>query len=105
MVFVCWHASCIVYSEFNEKNLVYTACFNSCHWNLKVKTMKKSILHLATTAAMVGGLAFAVSGSVVAGIADTKHNLGSSSTIGGEHSGTAEICVFCHMPHGSTTDA
>ncbi|MEH6627827.1 MAG: cytochrome c3 family protein [Motiliproteus sp.] len=69
--------------------------------------MKKSILHLATTAAMVGGLAFAVSGSVVAGIADTKHNLGSSQSVGtnAQHSGTAEICVFCHTPHGSATGA
>ena len=37
----------------------------------------------------------------------TKHNLGSSA--GGlvtmRYSGTGEICVFCHTPHGATTTA
>lgn len=38
-----------------------------------------------------------------AGITSTKHNLSSSGT-GSNHvngSGTAEICVFCHTPHGA----
>ena len=41
-----------------------------------------------------------------AGIADTKHNLGSNSAqtnhvTGSGTTGTAEICVFCHTPHGA----
>ena len=44
---------------------------------------------------------------LAAGIADTKHNLGTSNTRGTDNkgSGTAEICVFCHTPHGSDTSA
>ncbi|MBL8351344.1 MAG: hypothetical protein JNL87_13665 [Burkholderiaceae bacterium] len=42
-----------------------------------------------------------------AGIADTKHNLGSGAGPAGRNqvSDTAEICVFCHTPHGGSTDA
>jgi predicted CXXCH cytochrome family protein len=40
-------------------------------------------------------------------ITNTKHNLG--TTAGGtgvnQFSGTAEICVFCHTPHGADTSA
>lgn len=45
-------------------------------------------------------------GAVVAhaGIANTKHNLGSTGTTGNNKtSATAEICVFCHTPHASNT--
>lgn len=41
-------------------------------------------------------------------IKDTKHNLGTSNTLSGtpnKFSGTAEICVFCHTPHGADTTA
>jgi predicted CXXCH cytochrome family protein len=40
-----------------------------------------------------------------AGIANTKHNLGSTGTGVNKFSGTAEICVFCHTPHGADTSA
>lgn len=52
--------------------------------------------------------AITVSQHAYAGIADTRHNLGSqSNTITGRNqvtgttsaTGTAEICVFCHTPH------
>lgn len=37
-------------------------------------------------------------------IRDTRHNLGTSNTIGSSSfSGTGEVCVFCHTPHGSNT--
>ena len=38
-------------------------------------------------------------------IATSKHNLGSggNSTLNSTFSGTAEICVFCHTPHGANT--
>lgn len=39
------------------------------------------------------------------GIANTKHNLGSSGTGPNHTTGTGEICVFCHTPHGSDTGA
>lgn len=44
--------------------------------------------------------------TAIAGIANTKHNLGTGGT-GANHltTGTAEICVFCHTPHGSDTSA
>jgi len=54
-----------------------------------------------STLALVAGLAGAQ------GIKDTPHNLGSAGT-GPNHitgTATAEICVFCHTPHGSDTSA
>ncbi len=44
--------------------------------------------------------------SAFAGIASTKHNLSTSGT-GSNHltTGTDQICVFCHTPHGSDTSA
>ena len=64
---------------------------------------------LATLAA---GLVMAVAGVTVgtpaqAQIANTKHNLGTSpgGTGVNKFSGTAEICVFCHTPHGADTSA
>lgn len=58
--------------------------------------MKKLLLLLALA-----------STSVFAGIADTRHNLGSGAGIVGRNqvTDTAEICVFCHTPHGSDTSA
>lgn len=42
------------------------------------------------------------SGSALAGISTTKHNLSSSGT-GNKTSATDQICVFCHTPHASDT--
>jgi hypothetical protein len=57
----------------------------------------------------VTGLAFglAISGAALAatGIAATKHNLSSSGTGPNHTTGTDQICVFCHTPHGSDTSA
>lgn len=55
-------------------------------------------------------LAFAVAGVATslpaqAQIKDTKHNLGSTGTGTNKFTGTAEICVFCHTPHGADTSA
>ena len=50
-------------------------------------------------------LALSLSFSASAQIANTKHNLGSTGTGDNRFSGTAEICVFCHTPHGANTDA
>lgn len=53
------------------------------------------------------GLAMSMSGAAFAatGIAATKHNLSSSGTGPNHTSGTDQICVFCHTPHGSDTSA
>lgn len=63
---------------------------------------------------MGGGVAAAVfvagalaSAPALAGIKDTKHNLGSNGswTKNTGTGATTEICVFCHTPHGSDTSA
>lgn len=56
-------------------------------------------------------LGLAISGAAFAatGIAATKHNLGTGGTsqisVGASGSGSDQICVFCHTPHGSDTSA
>lgn len=43
---------------------------------------------------------------VRAAVEDTKHNLGSTNTTGtNSFSGTADVCVFCHTPHGGSLAA
>ena len=71
----------------------------------------KSIGRKALIARIGFAAAFALgallgAGTAGAGIANTKHNLSTSGT-GAVHvtSGTEEICVFCHTPHGSDTSA
>lgn len=49
-------------------------------------------------------VAAGMSGAAVAQIKNTRHNLGSTNTFGAGAanftSNTAEVCVFCHTPHG-----
>jgi predicted CXXCH cytochrome family protein len=64
----------------------------------------------STLAALAAGLALAVGGLATplvaqAQITGTKHNLGTSGPGPNQFSGTAEICVFCHTPHGADTSA
>ena len=61
----------------------------------------------AASAGILAALLFALSGTASAGIADTKHNLGSGPGPAGRNqvSDTAEVCVFCHTPHGADTNA
>jgi hypothetical protein len=60
----------------------------------------------ASTGAFVG-LILLLGNPSTAGIADTKHNLGSGAGPAGRNnvSDTAEICVFCHTPHGGDVNA
>ncbi|MBF0309659.1 MAG: cytochrome c3 family protein [Magnetococcales bacterium] len=45
-------------------------------------------------------------GSALAGIKGSKHDLGSGgASQQGATSGTTEVCVFCHTPHGANTGA
>ena len=55
---------------------------------------------------VLGLLVFGISGSAAAGIFNTKHNLGSMGlNAASNYSGTTEICVFCHTPHGGDETA
>ena len=54
--------------------------------------------------AVLGLLLAVASGPASAGIANTKHNLG-AGTGDNAFSGTGELCVFCHTPHGGDTTA
>jgi len=56
--------------------------------------------------------ALGISQQAVAGIAITKHNLGSTNSVTGSNhvtgsgaTGTDEICVFCHTPHAADNSA
>ena len=57
----------------------------------------------AASAAILAALFLGLSGTAQAGINDTKHNLGSGTGPAGRNQAgdTAEICVFCHTPHGA----
>jgi hypothetical protein len=61
----------------------------------------------AASASFLAVALLAFAGPASAGIADTKHNLGSGPGPAGRNqtSATAEICVFCHTPHGADTSA
>jgi predicted CXXCH cytochrome family protein len=65
------------------------------------------LIFTASKLALAAGLLMTAGGVLAAGITDTKHNLG--TTPGANqvniYSGTAEICVFCHTPHGADTSA
>ena len=61
---------------------------------------------------LIGVLCSLSVGNAMAGIAESVHNLGLTGTgpsaNGGtrnQFSGTAEICVFCHTPHGGNSSA
>jgi len=63
----------------------------------------------AASAGFIAALFLLLAGDAsAAGIADTRHNLGSAANaISGRNqvTDTAEICVFCHTPHGGDTNA
>ncbi len=63
-------------------------------------------LRVLLGAAGVAALAVTATGAH-AGISNTKHNLGGGSGPGSRNqvaaTDTAEICVFCHTPHGAST--
>jgi len=69
----------------------------------------KHLAGLLSAATMVLGFAV-IAQPAFAGIADTKHNLGSANTRDENHATDAvasngEICVFCHTPHGADSSA
>jgi len=69
------------------------------------KKMRKGRLLAAMALSAVAMFAFSAA-PALAGISATKHNLGSTGGAGqNKVSDTAEICVFCHTPHGADTAA
>lgn len=77
---------------------------------MKISFTKQHAMARRVGAVMVGGVALMMAGllpqpAAAAGISATKHNLGSTGTGTNKFDGTAEICVFCHTPHGSDTSA
>lgn len=75
------------------------------HWAAKAAKMKEILLLATALAVAAGGMT--LSAPAQAQIRGTKHNLGTSpgGTGVNQFSGTAEICVFCHTPHGADTSA
>jgi predicted CXXCH cytochrome family protein len=67
---------------------------------MKILRLTKAAGRFAIIASM-----FIAGGSAIAAVANTDHNLGSGSSGSNKYSGTAEICVFCHTPHGGDTTA
>ena len=75
------------------------------HWFKNGSALRGRIAALGTGLALVA-MGAMTSMPASAQIAGTKHNLG--TTPGGgvnQFSGTAEICVFCHTPHGADITA
>ena len=74
---------------------------------MDIKLIGRSIGRQLVSGVAVSLLAVGVLGTpqALAGISTTKHNLGSTGTGVNKFSGTGEICVFCHTPHGADTSA
>lgn len=66
-----------------------------------VKRIGQQLGYLIGAAALVA--AFSGTALAATGISATKHNL-SNGGPGNKFSGTDQICVFCHTPHGSDAD-
>jgi cytochrome c553 len=78
-----------------------------CFINPRRGSIMNRMLSLISGALAAGAVLLAgtlVAQNAVAGIANTKHNLTATGSAN-QFSGTAEICVFCHTPHGSDTSA
>jgi len=74
----------------------------------KSELRRKSVFSLSAFVAVAGGAGLMLAAGVAgASIATTKHNLGTSGSgiATNTFSGTGEICVFCHTPHGADTGA
>jgi predicted CXXCH cytochrome family protein len=71
------------------------------------RSLFKAVAAIAVTAssALVGTLAvIGEADAAVTGIRNTRHFLGSTAPAGNNRfSGTDEVCVFCHTPHGAAT--
>lgn len=66
---------------------------------VKQASLTRALLGIAGAGVMSVGLL--ASGSAMAGISATKHNLSSTGTFSNHITDSADICVFCHTPHAS----
>ena len=74
------------------------------HWIEPGGALRSRVVGVAAGLAVaIFGIATSLPAS--AQISNTKHNLGTGGTGVNKFSGTAEICVFCHTPHGADTSA
>jgi hypothetical protein len=74
----------------------------------KSELRRTSLFSLSAFVAVAGGAGLMLAAGVAgASVATTKHNLGTSGAgfSTNQFSGTGEICVFCHTPHGADTGA
>ncbi|MHB1590181.1 MAG: cytochrome c3 family protein [Sulfuricella sp.] len=74
------------------------------------RTMARKIGVALAGAATLMTAGMLMEGTAIAGIALTKHNLSSPAGTNATATftpttGTGELCVFCHTPHGSNTNA
>jgi predicted CXXCH cytochrome family protein len=67
--------------------------------------MKIHMLKLKSFSIAVMVLSMFAGTNVIAAVSNTKHNLGSGGSGPNTYPNTAEICVFCHTPHGGDTTA
>jgi len=67
--------------------------------------MKIYLLKLKYFSIAVTVLGMFAGTNVIAAVANTPHNLGSGGPGPNTYPNTAEICVFCHTPHGGDTTA
>lgn len=68
--------------------------------NLKTRRLLAAVGGAAAVLASFASLDVAAQTSITS----TRHNLGTSNTTSSSSfSGTGEVCVFCHTPHGSNT--
>ncbi|MBF0379749.1 MAG: cytochrome c3 family protein [Magnetococcales bacterium] len=63
------------------------------------KKTSKIALAIVCVAALMG------TKSALAGVAGSKHDLGSGGAAQAQSTLTTEVCVFCHTPHGSEASA
>ena len=52
---------------------------------------------------LAGVITVGFSMTIFAGVSNTVHNLGSTGPGTNNTTGTTEVCVFCHTPHGANT--
>ncbi|MEO5373987.1 MAG: cytochrome c3 family protein [Alphaproteobacteria bacterium] len=70
-----------------------------------LRTMR-GLLSAGWVLLLAASLTPATDAQAASGIANTKHNLGTAGTKENHlATGTGEICVFCHTPHGSDSSA
>src|SRR3972149_6300104 len=75
--------------------------------NLQTKGGEKGMRHLRTIVShgiavfVLATAAFLTNTWAVENVRMTKHNLSANTNIGA--TGTTEVCIFCHTPHGGDT--